>query len=531
MPQGRQIINGREYAYNYISVWNKEKQRSEQKRDYIGRIVDGIFCPNKKYLLQQELSGVIAKNEPESGKITGCKRLFVGATYLLDQVGILTGIQEDLKICFPRIYREIQSLAYYLVLEPDSPLYRFNHWAQSHAHPFGMDIASQRSSELLSQINEDGKMEFFRRQVNRRCETEYLFYDTTSVSSYSHRLKQVKYGKNKDGDSLPQVNIALLVGQQSSLPAWYRKLPGNIPDVMTVKNMLASIDYIDFNKIKFVMDRGFYSAKNIDNLLTNDYNFIIGTKMGLKYIQKAIEAEYGDFDTWERYDENFSLFTITKSMNWIYNKMNPENGDIIKEKKQIYLHVYYDDQKATDDKVKLYSELNNMMDDIRKGNMGRERTKECHKYFEFIDEPGEGLSIKPKQEAINKKRNDFGFFVLISSDDNDRIRVLRTYRSKDMVEKSFYDLKQRLNMRRPSVSSEENLEGKLFIQFIGLIYTSWVKRAMDEAELFKNNTMQQLFDSLDVIEKFWQPGGKSYYGEITSHQEKLYKKMGVLPPA
>jgi hypothetical protein len=93
------------------------------------------------------------------------------------------------------------------------------------------------------------------------------------------------------------------------------------------------------------------------------------------------------------------------------------------------------------------------------------------------------------------------------------------------------DLKDRLNMRRTSVSSEENLESKLFIQFLALIYVSYVKQAMDAAGLFKNKTLQELFDDLDVIEKYQQPGGAAYYGEITNKQRELYIKLGIAPPA
>ena len=86
-------------------------------------------------------------------------------------------------------------------------------------------------------------------------------------------------------------------------------------------------------------------------------------------------------------------------------------------------------------------------------------------------------------------------------------------------------------MRRTSVSSEENLEGRLFIQFVALIYLSYVKRAMDRIDLFKNYTMQEIFDELDVIEKFEQPGLPTYYGETTKKQKELYAVFDVTPPS
>ncbi len=57
------------------------------------------------------------------------ERLFFEATYLLDQIGLVSGVTEDLKACFPDTYKQILPLAYYLVLEDQNPLFRFKKWA------------------------------------------------------------------------------------------------------------------------------------------------------------------------------------------------------------------------------------------------------------------------------------------------------------------------------------------------------------------------------------------------------------------
>ena len=72
--------------------------------------------------------------------------------------------------------------------------------------------------------------------------------------------------------------------------------------------------------------------------------------------------------------------------------------------------------------------------------------------------------------------------------------------------KAFGNLKERLNMRRMSVALEENLEGKLFIQFVALIYLSYIEKAINDNKLFKTYTMQELLDELDIIEFYQQSG-------------------------
>jgi hypothetical protein len=50
---------------------------------------------------------------------------------------------------------------------------------------------------------------------------------------------------------------------------------------------------------------------------------------------------------------------------------------------------------------------------------------------------------------------------------------------------------------------------------------------MDEQGLFKNYTMQELLDELDIIERYQQPGKAYHPGEMTKKQKSLYQYMGV----
>ena len=145
------------------------------------------------------------KRKENTKDIPKSSRYFYGAVYLFDKIAHGTGLIQDLKVCFAD-YKQILSIAYYLILEDKSPLSRFDKWAILHKHPHGKAITSQRSSELFASITEDAKNKFFRLQAKRRVEEEYWAYDTTSISIYSKCLKQVKYGMNKEHDLLSFAN-------------------------------------------------------------------------------------------------------------------------------------------------------------------------------------------------------------------------------------------------------------------------------------------------------------------------------------
>ncbi len=121
------------------------------------------------------------------------------------------------------------------------------------------------------------------------------------------------------------------------------------------------------------------------------------------------------------------------------------------------------------------------------------------------------------------------YFALVSNVKMDAITALETYRNRDLVEKAFGNLKEKLNLRRALVSSETSLSGKLFVEFVALIYLSYIKKQMQDNNLFKDYTLQQVLDKLDVIECFENPRDKLRVGEVLSKQNQLYLDLGVTP--
>ena len=141
-----------------------------------------------------------------------------------------------------------------------------------------------------------------------------------------------------------------------------------------------------------------------------------------------------------------------------------------------------------------------------------------------------GIQIECDEEAVKKRLNKCGYFVLLSNEIRDAKIALEIYRNKDLVEKAFCNLKNRLDLKRTAVSSSENLEGKLFVQFVALIFMSYLHKGMKEKDMHKSYSMQSLLDELDVIEYFEYPGSRGHYSEITEKQLKIFAAFNVEPP-
>jgi hypothetical protein len=82
-----------------------------------------------------------------------------------------------------------------------------------------------------------------------------------------------------------------------------------------------------------------------------------------------------------------------------------------------------------------------------------------------------------------------------------------------------------------AVFSEETLDGKLFVQFVALIFLAYIDMAMRENGLYHDYTLQELLDELDIIERFEHPGKQPHLGEVTKKQFELFQQLGVEAPA
>ncbi|ERL22902.1 transposase, IS4 family [Oribacterium sp. oral taxon 078 str. F0263] len=525
--------SGITYAYDTEYYWDKDKKQSRSKRICVGKVdpvTDEIIPTRGRSKKGESKAGKLSPNKTGPKPFSESKHLFYGATYLLESFADEIGLTHDLKQCFPDTYQKLLSIAFFLILEDNNPLYRFEKWHLTHKHPYGQDIASPRSSEFFASITDDQVTQFLRLQAKRRVEEEYWAYDSSSISSYSETLNQVQWGKNKEDDKLPQINLLLVFGEKSGLPFYYRKLAGNIPDSKTVKHLLEDLDLLGFGRTKFVMDRGFYSEDNINGLYREHVKFLVGVKLSLKFIKKHLDEVYDDIRMFTNYDEGIATYGYPVSAEWDYSQERPYKGDIVKDKRRIYIHYYYSIEKGADDEQAFDKRIAKLCSELQEGKLVEEHKKAYAQFFEVKDTPVRGRRVCHKEEEIKAARRYFGYFALITNEKMDAFMALHLYRMKDIVEKAFGNIKERLNLRRLLVKSEKNLDGKIFTEFVALILISHLDHKMKEANLYRTYSMQQLLDRLDVLECFEDKGHKLRIGELMTKQADIYEALGAALP-
>ncbi len=62
------------------------------------------------------------------------------------------------------------------------------------------------------------------------------------------------------------------------------------PDAKTLRKLLADMNALGYQKIKVVLDRGFFSAANINGLYQNHVKFLMAAKLSLKLVQTHYPA-------------------------------------------------------------------------------------------------------------------------------------------------------------------------------------------------------------------------------------------------
>lgn len=498
------------YIYESTSYWDKDKKQPRNKRVCIGKLDSktGDLIPSRRIL----------PTSTTTTDITAMAKV-IGPTYLLDEIDKQFGIGKLLKKSCPMHYEQIKAVAYYLVIN-GGPLSHCGDWATSYFPEMANELCSQRISEILQDINIDTKQTFLKQWLNKMPENDYYCYDITSISSYSECNEYVKYGYNRDKEKLPQLNLAVVFGQKTGLPVYYNSLPGDITDVITLTNLIKTMCMVSDKKLHYIMDKGFYSKKNIDNLLDSRMKFTIAIPLSNKWLQSVIDDIYLEINDPEYYHQ------IGQDTMYVSSKIYPWG----KERYRCYLHLYYNPYLRACDIDKFNAKLIMYKTELESGKLIKEHQEAYDTFFTISTTPKRGTKVIYNKESVRTYITRYtGFYAVLTNSIKDPIEALYVYRNKDVVEKCFDDLKNQLDMKRLRIHSSQAMEAKLFMQFIALIYTSALRKTMKDTGLIKKYTVREILQNLANITKVIYSGRYGYIiTEISKSQREILEALKIV---
>jgi transposase len=194
---------------------------------------------------------------------------------------------------------------------------------------------------------------------------------------------------------------------------------------MTIGNLMKDIDFLKVKKLNLVMDRGFYSEANINELFRRHHKFLSGIRITLIFVRQKLDEIRKGFVSRSNYNSEIQLYFKSCSMEWDYTEKQPRTGKVVTAKRRIYIHYYYNDQQATDDKNRFNNLLDMLEKELRCGKRNPKHEKLYPKYYEVKTTPVRGVKIVPKQEAIDAAEKDYGYFALMSNGIKDPVEALK----------------------------------------------------------------------------------------------------------
>jgi transposase len=462
-------FGGQYYLYQISSRWDKERKRSVKiTGKLLGKITekDGFVESEKARLSRQQL--VIDKIQVKE----------YGFTSLIENK--FSSQIELLKKHFPTQWQGIMALAYGRLLH-QSPLkkmfFHYSHSYLSELYPNLTDISSRKVSDFLRELGYGrSKVVDYFKEFN--SSEDCILFDGTDIFSSSEKMDMPKFGKSKLGTYDDLINAMHVFSVKQQMPVYYRLLPGNIKDVKAFRMCLAEIGITDATVI---IDKGFFSKKNLAALEEENLKFIIPLQRNSNYIdyQKIITGSKEAFDGYFCHEERFI---------WYY-AYQVENG------KKIF--VFLDD------------ELKN---------------REEKDYLTRIENGVEDYCI----ENFLKKQPHFGTIAMIENTGKSAKEVYLDYKTRGEIETMIDALKNVLDADHSYMQNNYSLEGWMFVNHIALQWYYYIIQLLKENELNSKYSVNDFIKMMLEI-KTVKINNKWYQAEITKATEDLLKKLNLLP--
>lgn len=175
-----------------------------------------------------------------------------------------------LREAFPEIWQELYAMSL-LPMTGYVPLKRVRSRWEKLCNPDAM-TPSLEPSHLADGLRMAGvDMDGQRTVFGALMKGEQFAYDITAVFMRS-TMNIADLGHNRNGMHVPQVSLILLSSVTEHTPLMGRAVPGSIGDVSILIKLLSDID---LRGIILVLDRGFISEDNMDELMDGGLNFIM----------------------------------------------------------------------------------------------------------------------------------------------------------------------------------------------------------------------------------------------------------------
>lgn len=555
--------NGDVYVYERVTAYNPDTMKTYTvKKTLIGKIPFGQnemipTRPKKKSL----------KGSPDVETVVQASRTRVGATDILKWVGEESGITEHLHSSFPEgDAQKIETVAQYFVATDGRTIPHLEKWQFEHETPYRDGMSEDCCGRLFEDLamNESGIQSYFSHRFSS-CGTKrpIIALDTTSVDTYSANQYEFRYGFSKETGRLPSQKQLTIMAVENLQPIAFEQQPGNIPDVISIRNAIMRMQALGDVKPLVVTDNGFYSEDNCTLFVKYGISFLsrMSVKTGwIKEQFKTVQKNIHSYSNKCPFDSD--TYGMTVKAEHVYNLVRERTrgkfkaGDTQQVTKNMYLHFFFSDSRGVSERAIFTQEIDDLINSVKSGTELTTHGERMVERYLIIskDDAGNVTDVQPNNDAINEHWEELGFFVLVSNSEKDTFDALKYYRWRNRIENLYEIQKNTADGKRPRVWSPARLRGRQFVQFVSASYYCFLSHRINELKqslgqddgvksaseikleksLLKwlnNVSISQMLEWFDAVtlQQIKSPyASKRITSETTKRDELFLRKLGIL---
>jgi len=342
---------------------------------------------------------------------------------------------------------------------------------------------------------------------------EFVAYDVTSISTEAKEISLAEYGYNRDGESLPQVNVGTVYSQASELPLCYKIYNGSIADKSYLEFMMCLTQELGLHLSFYTMDRGFLTQRNLEELVKEGINFLLRVPS---------------------YQEIYRKFLLEKSP-LIRDPVNHllglgvygVRGEVMVEDRDYRIFAYYSSAKAAQDETVLYEKVRKRGKELQK-QQGKATRRKQEPYYNVEVQLGKVISYKKNEEKINESLSLCGMFALLTNvNELNAEETIRHCRRRDGIEKLYEDMKNPLELYRLRTHTDTSTEGKFFLRCIAQILWADMIRIMQKQTKKPVPTVKAVLNEMEKIQKVSYRVGDQLLAPLTRKQKDILSAFEI----
>ena len=519
------LNNGYRYASTQPLVVDPERTsgRNRHRRIHWGTVDENNkFHPNKTYLYADvserrklifpdgwDLSEVASlPSERKAGRPSSddddSNKLY-GDIWLLEQIAEKTGLRKDLEEALGgnrEMADAIMTLAMYHITTGNT-FNRAAHWQRIVRVPYRRPLTSPDITYLTQSITEQHRMDLFRLRAARTKDGDLCAVDSTTRSAYGSSLADIKWGKNKERLPLEQTTEVVVYDLNTHMPIYYRTFPGNIPDSRSVETILLDLRHAGFPLLVLITDRGYESVRNMERYILDGQPLIMWVKVRQKMVLDRIRA-FGSFihsPEGMEVDEGSRIYYRQYDIDY---RVEVRPG-VEKDADRLRLNLYFDPVRRSEELTSLDVAIKRQraaLEEIKQGSLSMDDDESIRKNYPYFtvkikDDDRTLVSYELNTKKVEEAKLSSGFYANVTHRlDLNPMQALDAYSLRDEQEKLFEQQKGPLGCDRQRNWSEDGKNGRMFIMFVALIMSSYLKY------VWKTTALKKSFcSSLEILDE------------------------------